>query len=587
MEERTRRRPAPLRRRAFLDALADDAHAATDALLAAVSRGRLTPEEALLKVLAPAAAEAGDRWLRTGWDVATGHRAAAAVEDAAVTITHTHAGRERDRGRIVVAVAEGETHTLPARLLGAALALRRWHVDLLAGPLSPADLTTYLAGTKPRALVLSATMRSRLPGAARMIAAAHEAGVPVVAGGAAFGTSPRRAAMLGADAWASTVDGVERVVETPREPRRVAAPVADAVDAAGDWDRVLAEAWQAALRAEHDPARAAWLGECVPLLLRSARAALVVEDDEVLVQDLLWLVRATASRFRDGELVPAMLVPWRRLLPAGDVRAHRLLGVAADRLDAARVAAAPPARTSAAAVRPLRPHPAAARGREETFDDLAFLASVTCGAPLALVVLADGERMVVKGAHGDDAAHYDAAAAWAAEVFAADAPAEEGLAEHPVVARHGATFLGQVTIRDAAGEPCGAVVVADLQPRAAAWPQRQALRSLARQAEARLHGEETAPALGIVDGDALGEVPADLRARLAAGQAVPQGDDELLRTSQVARLFHVSPRTINNWVAQGRLTAITTAGGHKRFRLGSVLALYREQAVTLGESAGP
>ncbi len=57
--------------------------------------------------------------------------------------------------------------------------------------------------------------------------------------------------------------------------------------------------------------------------------------------------------------------------------------------------------------------------------------------------------------------------------------------------------------------------------------------------------------------------------------------DDLLHTHQVAALFAVSPRTINNWVAGGTLTASRTAGGHQRFRRGDVLSL--REALRVGK----
>lgn len=573
MKEPTQRPTAPSGRRPFLDALVDDPRAATSMLLAAIARGRFTAQDAVLKVLASAAAESGERWARGEWDVPTASLAALAVEDAAVTVSHAHGGTPRTDGCVVIAPAAGDAHALPSRLFGTALALRGWDVRVLTSPLPAADLTAYLADLRPRALLVTATVRAHLPGAAHWAAAAHEAGTTVVAGGAAFGMSPRRAAVLGADAWASSVDGCERILATQRAPRRPARGVSDLAAVLSDSDPLLSEAWSATLRAEHDAARAAWLSQWVPLVLRSARAAALTDDDDIFMEDLAWLAGVTAERFDDPDLVPAMLAPLRRLLPTSDVRLHRLVAKAFERLNEAPAQTASVPDVAAA----LRAHPAAAHGREAVYDELAFVASVMCGAELGVVAVSAGDRMVVKGAHGVEATDYPADVAWTVETATGDAASS--LPAHPFVRRHGAAFVLQVPLRDGEGQPFGVVVVGDGRPRAATWPQRQGLRSLARQVEARLGAGGEPPRLVILDGEALGAVPAGLRPTVGA-----RGDDDLLRTAQVAKLFHVSPRTVNNWVAQGRLSAIATAGGHKRYRLGDVLALYREQGGAEGET---
>lgn len=45
----------------------------------------------------------------------------------------------------------------------------------------------------------------------------------------------------------------------------------------------------------------------------------------------------------------------------------------------------------------------------------------------------------------------------------------------------------------------------------------------------------------------------------------PLGND-LLTPSQVAALFHVDPKTVTRWANAGKLTAIRTLGGHRRFK---------------------
>jgi excisionase family DNA binding protein len=47
-------------------------------------------------------------------------------------------------------------------------------------------------------------------------------------------------------------------------------------------------------------------------------------------------------------------------------------------------------------------------------------------------------------------------------------------------------------------------------------------------------------------------------------------EHELLTPSEVAVLFRVDPKTVTRWARAGRLSAIRTIGGHRRFRASEV-----------------
>jgi excisionase family DNA binding protein len=49
--------------------------------------------------------------------------------------------------------------------------------------------------------------------------------------------------------------------------------------------------------------------------------------------------------------------------------------------------------------------------------------------------------------------------------------------------------------------------------------------------------------------------------------------EKFLTPGEVARLFHVDPKTVNRWAHQGKITGICTPGGHRRYSEASVLAL--------------
>ncbi|OPZ54852.1 MAG: Helix-turn-helix domain protein [bacterium ADurb.BinA028] len=46
--------------------------------------------------------------------------------------------------------------------------------------------------------------------------------------------------------------------------------------------------------------------------------------------------------------------------------------------------------------------------------------------------------------------------------------------------------------------------------------------------------------------------------------------DPLLTPGEVAGLFRVDPKTVTRWAKAGKLTAIRTLGGHRRYRSSEV-----------------
>lgn len=52
---------------------------------------------------------------------------------------------------------------------------------------------------------------------------------------------------------------------------------------------------------------------------------------------------------------------------------------------------------------------------------------------------------------------------------------------------------------------------------------------------------------------------------------------ELLTPGQVAELFNVNPKTVTRWARAGKITAIRTLGGHRRFKAAEIHAFLTEQ----------
>jgi len=49
--------------------------------------------------------------------------------------------------------------------------------------------------------------------------------------------------------------------------------------------------------------------------------------------------------------------------------------------------------------------------------------------------------------------------------------------------------------------------------------------------------------------------------------------DELMTPAEVAKAFNVDPKTVTRWAKQGKLTAVRTLGGHRRYRSAEIAAL--------------
>ena len=52
--------------------------------------------------------------------------------------------------------------------------------------------------------------------------------------------------------------------------------------------------------------------------------------------------------------------------------------------------------------------------------------------------------------------------------------------------------------------------------------------------------------------------------------------EQLLTPREVAALFRVDPKTVTRWAQEGKLSALRTLGGHRRYRADEVYALLAE-----------
>lgn len=589
---------------------------AVAALVALLDEGADT-SRAAARVLDPLAAEAGRRWAAGSWSPWREGVASQVVEAVAGAVATRPGAPPADEG-VPVVVAGGEWHLLPARL--AALALRLAGCDgVLLGPLPLHQVEQAITGDRAcRALVVSCAVAGRLPGVGRRVAAAHRAGLPVLAVGPGFGPDGAWARRLGADAWAPGT-ALGGLADLPPGPPFVA-PVAPDPEA-DELRRLRAQIVDAALGqllvTRYRDLAARFGSE--PLdqrrvlegLARCLEASLVVDDAAVLLDHVRRLVATAGARGRSPELVPAAVgclatavhTPRAaRLMAQASVRAAECL---ADAQRAGEVATRAHAAAEPALHAPVRAddalrHSTLTRLRimdspaEADFSDVVGLAATVCSTPVAGLAFVEADRVWLKARLGPTPAEEHRStspAAWAVSqrdlLVVPDLAADRRFSAHPAVrGEPGLRFWAGVPVVTGDDVALGALFVADTATRTLSGPQHDALLALARQAAALLelrarHFDVDLAGAPFVhpDGDHGGE-----RARLVRqllGDTV--GSDRLLRTREVALLFDVSERTVNYWASQGRLPSRQTAGGHRRYAARDVLELFQTSSQQLAQ----
>ncbi|MFE4217084.1 B12-binding domain-containing protein [Streptomyces sp. NPDC056844] len=324
-----------------------DEHAAASVVLSALEDG-VDAESVLLDVIAPVQARVGTEWAANRLSVAQEHAASAIAERVIAALAHHPAVRTAPRlGRVTVACVDQEWHVLPARLLAEVLTLRGWRVDFLGAQVPTPHLIGHLHSNGADVVALSSSIPTRLPTAHAAITACQAVGVPVLAGGAAFGPDGRHARRLGADAWEPDARSAAR-----RIADGIAVPLAgrqqiDDLPHLGDQEYTLVVRSRPQLVREvlaqlvtRFPASAAYTAEQrehtaqdIAHVVDYLGVALYMDDDELFTDFLAW----TAG------ILEARRVPAASLRPVLDVlgaelkdfpRTTRLLGRARTVLDA-------------------------------------------------------------------------------------------------------------------------------------------------------------------------------------------------------------------------------------------------------------
>ncbi|NJP49573.1 cobalamin-binding protein [Streptomyces sp. SBST2-5] len=194
--------------------VAADEYAAVDLVVQAMDDG-VSGEDLLLDVIARVQERIGSEWAADRLTVAQEHAATAINERVVTALSHHRAMRQGkpSRGRVTVCCVDGEWHAFPARLVAEILQLRGWQVDYLGAQTPTPHLIAHLHSTNPAAVLLSGSIPTHLPNAHRAVTACQATGVPVVAGGRAFGADGRYARVLGADGWAPDARAAAALLE--------------------------------------------------------------------------------------------------------------------------------------------------------------------------------------------------------------------------------------------------------------------------------------------------------------------------------------------------------------------------------------
>ncbi|MFL1904858.1 cobalamin-dependent protein [Streptomyces tauricus] len=176
---------------------------ATPADSSAAARMRAAGERVLLELIAPAQERMGRAWAANDMTVAQEHAATAISERCVAAVADATAPAVTGTcvGRVLVSCVDGEWHSLPARLVSEVLRLRGWRVDYLGAQVPTEHLVAHARRTRAQAVLLSSSIPTLLPGAHNAISSCQGAGLPVLAGGAAFGPQGRYARLMRAE-WA-------------------------------------------------------------------------------------------------------------------------------------------------------------------------------------------------------------------------------------------------------------------------------------------------------------------------------------------------------------------------------------------------
>ena len=295
---------------------------------------RVSREQIVVDLLAAAQQEVGQRWYCNELTAADEHLASG-VTAAALDTLMAEASQPAGASLTVVACAEGDFHSLAAQMFGELLREYGIGVSVL-GASTPAEVVAeFLARSGADTLAVSCSVPIFFPGAVRLIDAAHRQGIPVIAGGPAFGHGPSRAERLGADAWALTAaDAAAILLGWKSEPPSVSRestlvdPVALRLTAQAGALGGAALAGLAARfppMADYDERRMARTREDLVFIVQFLAAALLAADQTIFCDFLGWLETLLVQRGVPPQALITGLEALRPVVEAADAGAALLL----------------------------------------------------------------------------------------------------------------------------------------------------------------------------------------------------------------------------------------------------------------------
>ena len=66
---------------------------------------------------------------------------------------------------------------------------------------------------------------------------------------------------------------------------------------------------------------------------------------------------------------------------------------------------------------------------------------------------------------------------------------------------------------------------------------------------------------------------------------ISSNQEKLLTPAEVAALFRVDPKTVTRWAKAGKLSAIRTLGGHRRYKESEVKSLLKSTMMDNAENS--
>lgn len=297
--------------RRYEEALAAGDRAQILALVEELLDAGVAPLDIMTGIVAAAQRTIGERWQRGEWSVAQEHAATAMAMAASEVVNARLAKTPVTRGHVIVACAEREWHWLPAAIIGCALRGAGFETTLLGPATSPRRLSRYVQDIGPVAVAVSCSVLGALPTTRRFIETSTSAGVPVLVGGAAFGSDPARAKALGATAWAADAQGAVDAVSglpvvvspVPPLPQAPAQELAALELSHPHLVERVRRGWSVTANSEPGTDQAtlrAAARDALPQALYAVWAALLTGDTRPLSETATWMGEVLASRGVDA-----------------------------------------------------------------------------------------------------------------------------------------------------------------------------------------------------------------------------------------------------------------------------------------------